>query len=82
MVRLELWVQQHMKKQKIQLIKINQWNPDIVLSDIKMPGEDGISFLKKSKILRPELPVILITARMGRRLVSICTQQRMITLII
>jgi CheY-like chemotaxis protein len=35
---------------------------DAVIADIKMPGMDGISLLKKIKERWPELPVILITA--------------------
>lgn len=36
-------------------------NPAIVLTDIKMPGEDGLSILKKIKKMRPETEVIVIT---------------------
>ncbi len=35
--------------------------PDIVLTDIKMPGMDGIEVLKKVKERRPEAEVIIIT---------------------
>lgn len=35
---------------------------DLVLSDMKMPGMDGIEFLAKIKEFNRELPVILITA--------------------
>ncbi len=35
---------------------------DLVLSDMKMPGMDGIEFLSKIKEFNKELPVILITA--------------------
>jgi two-component system NtrC family response regulator len=35
---------------------------DLVLSDMKMPGMDGIEFLAKIKEFNKELPVILITA--------------------
>jgi two-component system NtrC family response regulator len=34
---------------------------DLVVTDIKMEGLDGISLLKKSKELHPSLPVIMIT---------------------
>ena len=36
-------------------------NPDIVLSDIKMPGEDGVALLGKIKSVSPKTPVILLT---------------------
>ena len=35
---------------------------DLILSDMKMPGMDGIQFLAKIKEFNKELPVILITA--------------------
>jgi len=35
---------------------------DLLISDMKMPGMDGIELLQKSKEIRPELPVIFITA--------------------
>jgi YesN/AraC family two-component response regulator len=35
--------------------------PSIVLTDIKMPGMDGIEVLKKVKTERPEVEVIMIS---------------------
>lgn len=35
---------------------------DLVISDIKMPGMDGIEVLQKIKEKEPEIPVIMITA--------------------
>ncbi len=35
--------------------------PDLVLTDIKMPGMDGIDVLKKTKSLEPDAEVIIIT---------------------
>jgi CheY-like chemotaxis protein len=34
----------------------------LVLSDINMPGMSGLELLPKIKVLRPEVPVIMITA--------------------
>lgn len=36
--------------------------PDLVLTDLKMPGFDGMAVLQEIKKLQPELPVIVITA--------------------
>lgn len=35
---------------------------DLLISDMKMPGIDGIELLQKSKEFKPELPIIFITA--------------------
>jgi CheY-like chemotaxis protein len=44
------------------LAKIRQEIPDILLSDINMPGMSGLEMLPKAKALRPDVPVIMITA--------------------
>ncbi len=36
--------------------------PDVVLSDLSMPGLDGLALLDRLRALEPELPVVLITA--------------------
>ncbi len=45
----------------LELIKAN---PDLqlMISDVKMPGENGVELLKKAKALRPDLATILLTA--------------------
>lgn len=35
--------------------------PGVVVSDIRMPGMDGLSFLNKAMEIDPDLPIILIT---------------------
>jgi len=49
-----------------QLILSNEM-PDLILSDVVMPGKDGISFCKsvKGNILTCHIPVILVTAKVG-----------------
>lgn len=39
--------------------------PDVMLSDIRMPGMDGIELLKETKKLEPDIPVIMITGYAG-----------------
>jgi CheY-like chemotaxis protein len=34
----------------------------VILSDINMPGMDGLTLLRETKRRRPELPVIMVTA--------------------
>jgi len=36
--------------------------PQVVVSDIRMPGENGLELLQKAKGLHPSLPVIIMTA--------------------
>jgi DNA-binding NtrC family response regulator len=36
--------------------------PDLLLTDLKMPGMDGLELLRRSRELDPALPVIVITA--------------------
>ena len=44
------------------LEKILNETPDVVISDIRMPGMDGISLMEKLKQHSPDLPVIIMTA--------------------
>ena len=44
---------------------INQFNhekPSVIVSDIRMPGESGLTFLTKVKTKFPEIPIIIMTA--------------------
>lgn len=44
------------------LIALQNEQPDVLLSDIRMPGIDGLSLLQRIKQQIPELPVIIMTA--------------------
>ncbi|CDG19520.1 nitrogen regulation protein NR(I) [Xenorhabdus doucetiae] len=39
-----------------------QGNPEVILSDIRMPGLDGLTLLNQIKQSHPQLPVIIMTA--------------------
>jgi len=41
--------------------KIQEQDFDVVITDLKMPGMDGMEVLRTIKILQPEVPVIIIT---------------------
>ena len=44
------------------LERLEHRQPEVLISDIRMPGMDGISLLGKIQELYPELPVIIMTA--------------------
>ncbi|WP_085953488.1 sigma-54-dependent transcriptional regulator [Catenovulum agarivorans] len=44
------------------LVKLNKQSYSMVVSDVQMPGNDGLSLLKSIKAKYPELPVLLMTA--------------------
>jgi DNA-binding NtrC family response regulator len=45
------------------LESLERERPDLVLSDIRMPGADGLEVLSRAREVDPELPVILMTAQ-------------------
>jgi len=44
------------------LARLPEFSPDLVLTDLHMPGIDGVELLRKVKETNPELPVVLMTA--------------------
>lgn len=42
--------------------RVDGWHPDVVLTDLAMPGMDGLTLLAKLRVKVPTLPVILMTA--------------------
>lgn len=49
------------------LVRIHEF--DVVLSDIRMPGMSGVDLCKEIRALRPDVPVVLMTAFTVERLV-------------
>ena len=44
------------------LLELNSTQPDLIITDIKMPGMSGLEFLDKVSDKFPEIPTIIITA--------------------
>jgi CheY-like chemotaxis protein len=57
------------------LAAIEQQVPDVVLSDLRMPGMNGLELVEAIKTIYPSLPVILMTA-FGNEDVAILALQR------
>jgi signal transduction histidine kinase len=52
------------------LEQIYELDYDAIVSDIKMPGMDGIELLTKIQELRPEIPTLLITGHADQALIT------------
>jgi len=44
------------------LMRVQESNPDVLVTDLRMPGMDGIELLRKAREVDPELVVVLMTA--------------------
>jgi CheY-like chemotaxis protein len=48
------------------LESLKRWKPDVLISDIEMPGEDGYRLIEKIRLLGPEhgghVPALALTA--------------------
>jgi signal transduction histidine kinase len=49
---------------------IQEYDYDAIVSDIKMPGMDGLELLTKIQLLRPEIPTLLITGHSDQELIT------------
>ena len=41
--------------------KMDAFHPDIVLMDIRLPGENGLELTKKIKMIYPDVTVVIVT---------------------
>ena len=51
---------------------VDEYNPKVILLDIKMPGIDGIEVLKRVKSKHPKIKVIMVTALETRDKIEEC----------
>ena len=51
---------------------LNEFNPDIIISDYSMPMFDGMRALKLAKEIRPELPFIVLTGSINEETAVEC----------
>jgi DNA-binding NtrC family response regulator len=42
--------------------KLDEFSPDVILTDLKMPGLDGIAFMEKARIAAPAAVFVVMTA--------------------
>jgi len=46
----------------LELVRANALAPDAIISDLRMPGSDGLSLLRQLKSTQPDTPVLIMTA--------------------
>jgi two-component system, NtrC family, nitrogen regulation response regulator GlnG len=65
---LELAVRRHgatagsFKSTELVLEAFRTGKPDVLMTDIRMPGQSGLGLLKKLRVIAPTLPVLVMTA--------------------
>lgn len=57
------WLLQEVSDGKEALELIKEWKPTLVLTDLQMPGVDGLELVERLRETVPGLPVVLVTAR-------------------
>ena len=54
---------------------LDEFRPDLILSDYKLPGFDGMKVLKLAQKLFPSVPVIIWTGTMGESVAVDCLKE-------
>jgi CheY-like chemotaxis protein len=54
------------------LAALRRDRPDVLITDIRMPGRSGLELLTQIRASQPELPVIVMTAHIRAALSNIC----------
>lgn len=49
------------------LLRLEPFAPDLLVTDLRMPGMDGLALLRQVKARRPAMPVVLVTAHGSER---------------
>lgn len=64
--RLGYWTESMVRPlQAWELIEKDPYSWDLIITDLTMPGLTGIQLAEKIRVLRPELPVLLVTGYSG-----------------
>src|SRR5690242_9634867 len=59
---------QHVQSKNEFIQALDSFNPDLILSDCRMPGFDGLSALAIARNRNPEIPYIFVSGTMGEEL--------------
>lgn len=58
---------EHAENGIVALQKWREWNPDLILLDIMMPGVDGITVLEEIRKENERLPILILSAKDGTK---------------
>jgi two-component system response regulator HydG len=61
-LRREHWEVRQAEDGQVALEKVRETPPDVIVTDLKMPGLNGLELLKAVRALHPDIEVILMTA--------------------
>jgi two-component system cell cycle sensor histidine kinase/response regulator CckA len=62
MLQFERWDAQDAPNVTEALTSVDSWTPDVVLTDLRMPGMDGVALIEALRLRLPGVPVVVMTA--------------------